>query len=255
MEFKNIFREERYYCNHLFRFLCHKKEDGGKNSGLGQFLSLTNLPIKINVETVASAEVYTEVAVFRDYYHYHRNRQEFLVALYDEFLPMIRRRYGDKIANPTPIRDLLPQLQSIHQKDFSRLLADTEDDKLFYREFKALFNTKPDFLLICDDLMVWLEVKFWLSFDRKQLQRTQNIADLCSSDLFASVFKNRPNRVVKLGTKRHIHAQRNGDFIYWADVAQVAEELLPHGAGNYTVQALKALLEMDSKKGKRGDFR
>ncbi len=30
MEFKDIFREERYFCNHLFRFLCHKKEDGGK---------------------------------------------------------------------------------------------------------------------------------------------------------------------------------------------------------------------------------
>jgi len=112
-----------------------------------------------------------------------------------------------------------------------------------------------DFLLICDELMVWLEVKFWVSFDRRQLQRTQNIADLCSSDLFAPVFGNRPNRVVKLGTKRHINARRDGDFIDWADVAQVTEELLPHGADNYTVQALKVLVEMDRKKGKRGDFR
>jgi len=255
MEFKDIFREERYFCNHLFRFLCHKKEDGGKNSGLGRFLSLTNLPVNITVETVAAAEVYTEVAVFRDFYHCHHNRQEFLVALYDEFLPIIRGQYGGKIANPTPIRDLLPQLQGIHPKDFSRHLADMEDDKLFYREFSALFNAKPDFLLICDELMVWLEVKFWVSFDRRQLQRTQNIADLCSSDLLAPVFSNRPNRVVKLGTKRHIHARRDGDFIDWADVAQVAEELLPHGADNYTVQALKVLVEMDRKKGERGDFR
>jgi len=145
MEFKDIFREERHFCNHLFRFLCHKKEDGGKNSGLGRFLSLTNLPVNINVETIAAAEVYTEVAVFRDFYHYHHNRQEFLVASYDEFLPMIRGQYSGKIANPTPIRDLLPQLQGIHPKDFSRHLADMEDDKLFYREFSALFNAKPDF--------------------------------------------------------------------------------------------------------------
>lgn len=207
------------------------------------------------METIAAAEVYTEVAVFRDFYHYHHNHQEFLVALYDEFLPMIRRQYGGKIANPTPIRDLLPQLQRIHPKDFSRHLKDTEDDKLFYREFSALFNTKPDFLLICNELMVWLEVKFWISFDRRQLQRTQNIADLCSSDLFAPVFGNRPNHVVKLGTKRPIHTLREGDFIYWTDVAQVAEELLPHGANNYTVQALKVLVEMDRKKGERGDLK
>jgi len=109
--------------------------------------------------------------------------------------------------------------------------------------------------LICDELMVWLEVKFWVSFDHRQLQRTQNIADLCSSDLFAPVFGNRPNRVVKLGTKRHIHARRDGDFIDWADIAQVAEELLPHGADNYTVQALKVLVEMDRKKGECRDFR
>ena len=248
MEFKDIFREERHFCNHLFRLLCYKKEDGGRDSGLGQFLSLTDLPININVKTVSAAEVYTEVAVFRDFYHSHPSRQEFLVALYDVFLPMIREQYGDKIASPTLIRDLLPQLQGIHPKDFSKHLADTEDDKLFYREFSALFNAKPDFLLICDGLMVWLEVKFWVSFDRKQLRRTQNIADLCSSDLFAPVFGNQPNRVVKLGTKRHIHARRDGDFIDWADVAQVAEDLLPCGADNYTAQALRVLVEMDTKK-------
>jgi len=249
MEFKDIFREERYFCNHLFRLLCHKKEDGGKDSGLGQFLSLTDLSIKLNVKTVSAAEVYTEVAIFRDLYHYHPSREEFLVALHDVFLPMMQEQYKGRIANPRPIRCLLPQLQGIHPNHFSRYLADTEDDKLYYREFQALFNAKPDFLLICDGLMVWLEVKFWVPFDRKQLQRTQNIADLCSSDLFASVFDKQPNRVVKLGTKRHIHARREGDFIDWADVAQLAEKLLPHGADNYTAQALKTLVEMDESMG------
>ena len=252
MDFKDIFREERHFCNHLFRLLCYKKEDGGKDSGLGRFLSLSNLP-NINVETIAAAQVYTEVAVFRDFYHHHQrhhNRQEFLAAVYDAFLPMMQDQYGGKIANPRPIRDLLPRLQGIHPKDFSKYLeeGDSEDDKLFYREFSALFNAKPDFLLICDRLMVWLEVKFWVPFDRKQLQRTQNIADLCSSDLFTPVFHNWPNRVVKLGTKRHINARRDGNFINWAQVAKIAEEILPYGADNYTTQALKALLRMDAKK-------
>lgn len=250
MEFKDIFREERHFCNHLFRLLCYKKEDGGEDSGLGLFLSLIDLPIDLNVKTVSAAEIYTEVAVFRDFYHSHPDRQEFLVALHDAFLPMIRKQYGGKIANPTPIRGLLPRLQGIHPKDFSKYLADTEDDKLYYREFSALFNAKPDLLLICDELMVWLEVKFWVPFDRSQLRRTQNIADLCSSDPFAPLFGNQPNRVMKLGTKRHTHARREGGFIDWADVAQIAEKLLPHGADNYTAQALQALVEMDAGKAK-----
>lgn len=254
MQFKDIFREERHFCNHLFRLLCYEKEDGGKDSGLGRFLSLSGLPININVKTVSAAEIYTEVAVFRDYYKYykHSKPQEFLVALYDFFLPMIREQYKGKITNPTPIGDLLPRLCGIHPKDFSRHLADTEDDKLFYREFQALFNAKPDFLLICDGLMVWLEVKFWTSFDSNQLQRTQNIADLCSSGLFAPLFGSKHNRILRVGTSRHIHTRRDGDFVDWADVAQIAEELLPHGPDNYTAQALKELVRMDAKKVRGG---
>jgi hypothetical protein len=249
MEFKDIFREERHFCNHLFRLLCYKKEDGGKESGLGRFLSLMDLPIKIDFKTISAAEVYTEVAAFRDFYYSHLSPQEFLITLYDTFLPMIREQYGDKIAQPTNIRDLLSHLRDVHPKDFSKHLAHTEDDKLFYREFSALFNAKPDFLIICDGLMLWLEVKFWVPFNRRQLQRTRNIADLCSSDLFAPLFGNQSNHVVKLGTKRHIHARRDGDFIDWADVVQIAQELLPYGINNYTAQALSTLLEMDAKKG------
>ncbi|NIN66661.1 MAG: hypothetical protein GTO63_18635 [Anaerolineae bacterium] len=240
-DFKTIFREERHFCNHLFRLLCHRKETGGKNSGLGRFLSLADLGLDISVETVAAAEIYTEVAVFRDFYHSHPRRQGFLIGLHDSFLPMMREEYGGGIARPTPIGKLLPQLQGVHPKDFSRYLAHTEDDKLFYREFSALFNAKPDFLLICDGLMIWLEVKVWTSFDRKQLRRTQQIADLCSCDLFAPLFGKLPNRVMKLGTRRHVHARRGGHFFDWADVARIAEELLPHGTDNYTAQALSAL--------------
>lgn len=247
-DFKDIFREERHFCNHLFRLLCYRKEDGGKDSGLGQFLTLTDLPIQLDVNTVFGAEVYTEVAVFRDFYYYHPDREGFLLDLYHRFLPMMQEQYRGKISTPTPIADVLPQLSGIHPKDFARHLADTEDDRLFYREFSALFNAKPDFLVICDGLMIWLEVKFWTAFSRAQLRRTQNIADLCSSDLFAPIFGNKPNRVMKLGTKRHVHIQKEGDFIDWADVAHIAERLLPHGPDNYTAEALRALIDLEAKK-------
>lgn len=249
--FQTIFREERDFCNHLFRLLCYRKETGGHDSGLGRFLSLAHLGLNINVPTIATAEIYTEVAVFRDFYHSHPNRQAFLRALYHAFLPMMQQQYGGKIAKPTPIDELLPRVKGVHPKDFSRYLADSEDDKLFYREFSALFNAKPDFLVICDGCMIWLEVKVWTSFDRGQLRRTQNIAELCSSDLFAPLFGNLPNRIMKLGTKRHVHARREGDFIDWADVARIAEELLPHGPDNYTAQALRPLMLLDAKKTRR----
>ncbi len=247
-DFKDIFREERHFCNHLFRLLCYRKEDGGKDSGLGQFLTLAGLSIELDVNTVSGAEVYTEVAVFRDFYYYHTSGESFLLDLYDRFLPKIQEQYSGKIATPTPIADVLPQLSGIHPKDFARHLADTEDDRLFYREFSALFNAKPDFLVICDGLMIWLEVKFWTAFSRAQLRRTQNIANLCSSDLFAPVFGKKPNRVMKLGTKRHVQIKKEGDFIDWADVADIAERLLPHGTDNYTAQALSVFIELDGEK-------
>lgn len=240
--FKQIVREERHFCNHLFRLLCFKKEDGGKESGVGRFLALFGFPIDINVDTVKASEIYTEVAIFRDFYHSQTERQGFLIDLYERLLPILREQYGGRITNPTPIGDLLPGLQGTHPKDFSQHILDPEDDKFFYREFSALFSAKPDFLLICDKHMVWLEVKVWSSFSTKQLIRTQNIANLCSSDLFSSLFANQANRVVRLGTKRHIHAGRGDDFIDWADVAALAEKLLPDAAENYTASALKTLV-------------
>jgi len=252
-DFKGIFREERHFCNHLFRLLCYRKEDGGKDSGLGQFLTLADLPIDITVNTVSGAEVYTEVAVFRDFYYYHPSREGFLLDLYDTFLPMMQEQYRGKITTPTPLRDLLPELQGVHPRLFSRRVGPREENRLFYREFSALFSAKPDLLLVCDGLMVWVEVKFWTAFSRAQLRRTQNIANLCSSDLFAPVFGNKPNRVMKLGTKRNVQIRKEGDFIDWADVGDVAERLLPHGANNYTAQALRGLTDLDGERSKGDD--
>jgi len=160
----------------------------------------------------------------------------------------MQEQYRGKITTPTPLRDLLPELQGVHPRLFSRRVGPREENRLFYREFSALFSAKPDLLLVCDGLMVWVEVKFWTAFSRAQLRRTQNIANLCSSDLFAPVFAHQPNRLLMLGTQHHVHAPKWGDFIRWGHVARIAEELLPHGPDNYTAQALRALTVLDAKK-------
>lgn len=254
MQFKDIFREERHFCNHLFRLLCYRKEDGGEESGLGRFLSLTGLPLNINVNTITDAEVYTEVAVFRDYYHHlqSESRNKFLIDLYEAFLPSIKCQYRERIDSPTPIADELKRLRGIHPNEFSQHLTDTEDNRLFYREFSALFNAKPDFLLICDGHMIWIEVKFWEAFDLKQLQRTKNIAELCSLELFKPLFYKQKGHVFKLGTQRHVHSRNCSNFIDWACVSEIAKDLLPHHTDNYTARALKQLVDMDIKKGRSG---
>jgi hypothetical protein len=58
---------------------------------------------------------------------------------------------------------------------------------------------------------------------------------------------------MKLGTKRHVQIQKEGDFIDWADVAHIAERLLPHGPHNYTAQALSVFIELDGEKSKGHD--
>jgi hypothetical protein len=198
--------------------------------------------------------VYTEVAAFRDFYHVHEDREAFLSGLYDAFLPLVSPLYGGKVKNP--IRPDEFDLKTLHPRDFGgeieRRAEHRESDLLFYREFSALFNAKPDLLIVCDQQMFWFEVKFWVAFDARQLQRTRNIAALCSSTLFAPLFNGYPGEVVKLGTRRHRVVRKGGNIIDWADVAELAEKVLPGGESNYSVRSLRDLLSMDAAKGASG---
>ena len=249
-DFTDIVREERHYCSHLFRLLCHDKESGGVNSGLAGFLQLAKANVKLDVSTVAHAEIITEVAAFRDYYKVHEDRSAFLANLYDEFLPIVVAQYDGRISDP--IRPNEVERDKLHPKDFGgeveRLSGHREQDVLFYREFSALFNAKPDLLIICDGRMLWFEVKFWAAFDTKQLQRTNNIGSICSSSVFDPLFHSMPNDIFALGTQRHRHIRRTTNFIDWADVAELAEARLPLGEANYSTKALQKLLVIDECK-------
>ncbi len=249
MNFSNIFREERHYCNHFFRLLCHDKEDSGINSGLGTILNELNIPECDNIEKISDAQIYTEVAVFRDVFAASDRKDNFLDNLYKLFLPIISEQYKGKIENPITPGEIRKHIGQIHPNRYGLEISNfgSKSDINFYREFSALFNAKPDFLIIFNNKMYWIEAKYWEAFNLKQLQRTRNISTLCSSDLFAEYFNNAESRIILLGSnKRHKKAQsiENTHFLSWENCYEIAEKLLPHSDTNYTTIAFKQMLDL-----------
>jgi hypothetical protein len=82
MDFSNVFREERYYCNHLFRLLCHDKETRGPPSGLGHILRDIGFPENTSQEEICEAGIFTEVAVFRGVFMVEEKKNRFVDKLY-----------------------------------------------------------------------------------------------------------------------------------------------------------------------------
>jgi hypothetical protein len=122
-----------------------------------------------------------------------------------------------------------------------------EQDILFYREYSALFNAKPDFLVVIKDRMLWFEAKFWVAFSATQLRRTRTIADLCSSELFEKYFSRRQSVVVLLGSQaRHAKAKSMDCtlFLSWEKCLEIALRLLPEGEANYTSLSFRRMLAM-----------
>jgi hypothetical protein len=94
--------------------------------------------------------------------------------------------------------------------------------------------------------MIWIEAKFWESFNRLQIDRTRNIAALCSSELFAPYFQ-KEQVIVLLGQQdRHKKAQKidGTRFLAWEDCFKIAEKILPQGKNNYTTKSFDKMLSM-----------
>lgn len=249
MEFSDIFREERYYCNHLFRLLCHEKETGGAKSGLAEVLSALDCDTKVTPANVAASEIYTEVAVLRDIYFREAAKDAFVDKLYDQFLPIIKGQLKIGDTNPILPSQIRAKLGRLHPSKYAFGVRKTSNNPLdirFYREYSALFSAKPDFLVIFEDTMFWFEAKCEEKFDPDQLRRTRNIARLCSSDLFKNYFENRNYLIVLIGSDEPHHKSLvSHKFLSWEQCSKISERILPGGADNYTTKSLRKMLELD----------
>jgi hypothetical protein len=250
MEFSKIFREERYYCNHLFRLLCHEKETGGLSSGLGAVLAELDMSDYTTQADIQQSEIYTEVAAFRDVFAAEFDKNSFIDKLYERFLPIISSQYNGRIHNPTQPSVVRQKVGTIHPSKYAdevEKFSRDEQDILFYREFSALFNAKPDLLIVVRDKMLWFEAKFWVAFSSIQLQRTRNTAILCSSDLFEKYFSRKESIIVLLGSERRHKKAQSFDFtrfLSWEKCLEVSLKLLPNGEHNYTSMSFKHMLAM-----------
>jgi len=251
LEFSEVFREERYYCNHLFRLLCHEKETGGPRSGLGAVLSELGFSDNVTSADVNAAQIYTEVAVFRDIFVAEKDKDHFADDLFQLFLPMICSQHNWNVKEPIPPSAVRQKVGSVHPRKYAeelRKIHASESDVRLYNEFSALFNAKPDFLIIFRDKMFWVEAKFWASFSSSQIRRTRNIADLCRSALFEEYFRMREPIIVLLGLKKKHSKTRlteGARFLSWEQCQKISEDLLPGGSANFTARSISRMMDFN----------
>ncbi len=203
-------REERFICSHLFRLL-HEPHD--KFRAMRDFLDKEDFkdPFKI----------YAEVALIRDAYFVRKpNHHDFMNRLVE----VVMKQEGVQDCRlyenlPSPLNDA----HKTHPKQIKQMAGDvlSSEEKKVYGAIQGMFNAKPD-LVICWGEHLWVyEAKFTLDFDRSQLKRTENIANIWASLLYGDIgFKSVPNiRVLTLGFKKF-----NPD-VSWELVAGIAAKV------------------------------
>ena len=243
VQFENVFREERFYCNHFFRLLCEGLSDRPGVSGLSKVLGLLSLP-KQSADAIGTAEVYTEVACFRDVFFVEAAKDDFLEKLFDQLHPMLLAQYGSGVNNAQRPAQLRKRIGMLHPAKYRDRLKEPEFDKcdvLFYHELGALFNAKPDFLILLPDHANWIEAKCSSAFSTSQIQRMRHIGALCATDLFAEYFGHRQPTIALLGSElRHAKAQKieGTRFISWQQCAGIAADVFPAGSNDITSRAL-----------------
>lgn len=243
MPFQDVFREERYYCNHFFRLLCERLSNTPESSGLARVLKRVGIPLPPS-EALRQAEVYTEVAAFRDVFFHVSEKDAFLEGLFDSLLPLLQPQYKGLIGEPLRPSKLRARIGTAHPSKYADLVDEPDFEKsdvLFYREFGALFNAKPDFLVLLPAHAVWIEAKCSSAFSSSQVQRMRNIGALCASPLLGEYFGGREPSIVLLGSaRRHAKAQgvEHTRFLSWEQCAGIAADVFAAGAEDVTARAL-----------------
>lgn len=244
-------REERALCAHFFRLLHERLSEKG-NSPLGKIIQLLsqkdlwfiNGPVHIQSLPFKKIGIYSEAALIRDAYHVRKGAE--LVQFMDQLTELIKIQ--EKVDN-CPLysqrNDILGNPTETHPKQI-RLKADyngihlSDGERRVYGAMQAMFNAKPDLLILIDNHMFVCEAKFTEAFDDIQLERTLRIAEVWADLLYKDLGLNEPPvySVIKLGA-----ASQKPD-LSWEEVNEIANSVYPpedlsRQAFNHAIELLK----------------
>jgi hypothetical protein len=146
---------------------------------------------------------------------------------------------------------LQERIGRVHPSKYADEISDAdfeEADVLFYREVEALFNAKPDFLVLIPQIAVWIEAKAFSSFSSAQTRRMRNIATFCASPLFDEYFRKRRPAIFLLDFQcRHHKAQAIVQYLFlsWERCAQISAKLF--SPSDITARVLRNLVDATRK--------
>jgi len=205
-------REERFICSHLFRLL---HEPYGDYRAIRDFLHKPDLKDQF--------KIYAEVALIRDAYFVRKpNHLDFMNRLVEFVMKQEDvqdcRLYGDL---PSPLNDA----SKTHPKQIKQKgnnVLSFEENKV-YGSIQGMFNAKPDLMICCGNNIWVYEAKFTLDFDKIQLKKTENIANVWASLLYNDIgFTGIPD--VHLQT---LGFEKFNPDISWEYIAGIAANVYP----------------------------
>lgn len=213
MNYISFNREERNLCTHLFRLL-HLENDNYHI--LRKFLAPTEF---------TRFDIFTEVALIRDYYFTDKKNIMFL----DEMIKIICKQEGiQKCRLYSELKCELNDPQITHPRQIAqKVRCDhpgyfNSDELKIYGCLQAYFNAKPDLAIILENNIIVYEAKLTSNQDKEQIKRTERIVEVWRDLLYKELgFSSPPNIEVKaLGL-----AKDNPD-ISWENVRDIASEIL-----------------------------
>lgn len=241
-------REERAICAHLFRLL-HERLDEKSSSPLGQFLEklfMSNLVLKNGSATFAdlrydNISIFCKASIIRDAYH---NAKPNINPYMDDLtrIIMVQENVGScRLYSQLPERlnnSKLTHPKQIRQKATSENIPLNEGESIVYGAMQGMFNAKPDLVITIDNLLLVCEAKHTESFDKEQLKRTWNIAEVWATLLYKDFGFSEPPiySVFMLGNETF------SPHIHWAAILEIADRT--YNTNDRTRIAIKAGVEL-----------
>lgn len=222
-------REERAICAHLFRLL-HEQLETKHKSPLGRFITRLagrNPTFKNGAGDLANLRfenvgIFCEVAIIRDVY---QERRADVNSFMDDLtrLVMKQEHIGDCRSYselPEVLRDPnRTHPNQIRHKAVAEGVPLSETERRVYGALQGIFNAKPDLAITIDKKLLLVEAKFTEPFDKDQLERSWDIAQIWSTLLFAEFGFVAPPEytVTKLGACPDSQ-------VTWSDILDIAQQ-------------------------------